>query len=83
MDVLVAPATPVSATSLGQVNMTLDGVEMLVRPNLGLFTQPISFVGLPVLAAPVQTGAMPVAVQLIAAPWREAELFRRGARAWR
>jgi aspartyl-tRNA(Asn)/glutamyl-tRNA(Gln) amidotransferase subunit A len=49
---------------------------MLVRPNLGLFTQPISFVGLPVLAAPVQTGAMPVAVQLIAAPWREAELFR-------
>ena len=76
VDVLLAPATPVSATSLGQMNMTLDGMEMMVRPNLGLFTQPISFVGLPVLAAPVQTGAMPVAVQLIAAPWREAELFR-------
>jgi AtzE family amidohydrolase len=76
VDVLLAPATPVSATSLGQLTMNLDGVEMLVRPNLGLFTQPISCVGLPVLAAPVQTAPMPVAVQLIAAPWREAELFR-------
>ena len=27
--------------------MTLGGREMLVRPNLGLFTQPISFIGLP------------------------------------
>jgi len=76
-DVLLAPATPVSATKLGQQEMTVNGQTMLVRPNLGLFTQPISFVGLPVVAAPVQTaGAMPVAVQLIAAPWREAELLR-------
>ena len=77
VDVLLAPATPVSATRIGQDEMTLDGRTMLVRPNLGLFTQPISFVGLPVVAAPVHTvGAMPVAVQLIAAPWREAELLR-------
>jgi AtzE family amidohydrolase len=77
VDILLAPATPVSATRIGQEEMTLDGRTMLVRPNLGLFTQPISFVGLPVVAAPVHTvGAMPVAVQLIAAPWREAELLR-------
>jgi Asp-tRNA(Asn)/Glu-tRNA(Gln) amidotransferase A subunit family amidase len=77
VDVLLAPATPVSATRIGQEEMTLDGRTMLVRPNLGLFTQPISFVGLPVVAAPVHTvGAMPVAVQLIAAPWHEAELLR-------
>ncbi len=77
VDVLLAPATPVSATRIGQQEMTLDGQTMLVRPNLGLFTQPISFVGLPVVAAPVQTvGSMPVAVQLIAAPWREVELLR-------
>jgi AtzE family amidohydrolase len=77
VDVLLAPATPVAATRIGQQEMTLDGQTMLVRPNLGLFTQPISFVGLPVVAAPVQTvGALPVAVQLIAAPWREAELLR-------
>jgi aspartyl-tRNA(Asn)/glutamyl-tRNA(Gln) amidotransferase subunit A len=26
----------------------LDGRETLVRPNIGLFTQPLSFIGLPV-----------------------------------
>lgn len=77
VDVLLAPATPVSATRLGQHTMQLDGVDVLVRPNLGLFTQPISFVGLPVIAAPVRTFApLPIGVQLIAAPWREADLFR-------
>ena len=35
--------------------MVLDGDEMPVRPNLGLFTQPISFIGLPVAAVPVWT----------------------------
>jgi aspartyl-tRNA(Asn)/glutamyl-tRNA(Gln) amidotransferase subunit A len=77
VDVLLAPATPVSATRLGQEEMTLDGRTMPVRPNLGFFTQPISLVGLPVVAAPVHTlGTMPVAVQLIGAPWREADLLR-------
>jgi AtzE family amidohydrolase len=77
VDILLAPATPVSATLIGQEEMTPDGRTMLVRPNLGLFTQPISFVGLPVVAAPVHTiGAMPVAVQLIGAPWNEASVLR-------
>ena len=44
------------------------------RPSIGLLTQPISFAGCPVVAAPLwpdgKTG-MPIGVQLIAAPWRE------------
>jgi aspartyl-tRNA(Asn)/glutamyl-tRNA(Gln) amidotransferase subunit A len=77
VDVLLAPATPVPATMIGQDTMTLEGVEMPVRPNLGIFTQPISFVGLPVVAAPVHTaGPMPIGVQLIGAPWSEAMLLR-------
>ncbi|MEY4488352.1 MAG: hypothetical protein RIQ79_860 [Verrucomicrobiota bacterium] len=78
VDVLIAPATPVLATLIGQEKMSLPGRELLVRPNLGLFTQPISFAGLPVIAAPIQHagGRLPVAVQLIAAPWAEASLFR-------
>ena len=77
VDVLLAPATPVPATLLGQQMMTLEGVEMLVRPNLGLFTQPISSIGLPVVAAPVHTaGPQPIGVQLIGAPWAEAALLR-------
>ncbi len=51
----------------------LDGRERLVRPNIGLFTQPISFIGLPVVTAPVWTDSqkLPIGVQIIAAPWRE------------
>lgn len=78
VDVLLAPATPVPATSLGQETMRIAGRELLVRPNLGLFTQPISFIGLPVVAAPVPraAGPLPLAVQLIGAPWSERSLLR-------
>ena len=70
VDAILAPATPCSAPLLGQKTFVLDGVELPVRANLGIFTQPISFIGLPVVAVPV-AGAMPVAVQVITAPWRE------------
>ncbi len=39
------PPTPCVAPGIGQRNMVLDGQEMAVRPNLGLFKQPISFIG--------------------------------------
>ena len=59
----------------------LDGVELPLRPNIGVFTQPISFIGLPV--APCRSGSddgLPLGVQVIAAPWRE-DLALRVARA--
>ncbi|AMA60805.1 AtzE family amidohydrolase [Bradyrhizobium sp. CCGE-LA001] len=71
VDVLIAPATPCTAPKLGQVNFTLDGVELPVRANIGIHTQPISFVGLPVVAVPVPLEPLPIGVQIIAAPWRE------------
>ncbi len=71
VDVILAPATPCSAPLLGQQSFELDGAVLPVRANLGLFTQPISFIGLPVVAVPVFGGGMPVGVQVIAAPWRE------------
>lgn len=70
-DAILAPATPVTAPKIGQVNFTLDGVEMPVRANMGLYTQPISFIGLPVVAVPVPLKPLPIGVQIIAAPWRE------------
>ncbi len=78
VDVILAPATPCRAPRIGQQTMVLDGVEMPVRPNLGLFTQPISFIGLPVVTVPVWTDgeALPIGVQLIAAPWREDVVLR-------
>jgi aspartyl-tRNA(Asn)/glutamyl-tRNA(Gln) amidotransferase subunit A len=71
VDAILAPATPCTAPGIGQETFILDGVELPVRPNLGIFTQPISFIGLPVVAVPVPLEPMPIGVQVIAAPWRE------------
>jgi len=71
VDVILAPATPCTAPLIGQQTFVLDGVELPVRANLGIYTQPISFIGLPVVAVPVPLQPLPVGVQIIAAPWRE------------
>jgi AtzE family amidohydrolase len=80
VDVILAPTTPISAPLIGQQTMILDGEEILVRPHLGLFTQPLSFIGLPVLSVPIQRpNALPLGVQLIAAPYNEALILRVAA----
>jgi 1-carboxybiuret hydrolase len=71
VDVILAPATPCVAPKLGQTTFVLDGVELPVRANVGIHTQPISFIGLPVVAVPVPLEPLPIGVQIIAAPWRE------------
>jgi aspartyl-tRNA(Asn)/glutamyl-tRNA(Gln) amidotransferase subunit A len=71
VDVILAPATPCCAPLIGQQTFVLDGVELPVRANLGIYTQPISFIGLPVVAVPVPLNPLPIGVQIIAAPWRE------------
>jgi len=71
VDVILAPATPCTAPKIGQQTFVLDGVDLPVRANLGIYTQPISFIGLPVVAVPVPLEPLPIGVQIIAAPWRE------------
>jgi Asp-tRNA(Asn)/Glu-tRNA(Gln) amidotransferase A subunit family amidase len=76
----VAPATPVPATRIGEDWLELDGQRLPLRPSLGLLTQPISCIGLPVAVVPMTSlGPLPIGVQLIAAPWRE-DLCLRAAR---
>jgi AtzE family amidohydrolase len=80
VDVILAPVTPCPAIRIGQPAISLDGVEMPSRPNLGVFTQPLSFIGLPILSVPVfEEGALPLGVQVIAAPFNEAAVLRVGA----
>ena len=80
VDIILAPTTPISAPLIGQQTMILDGEEILVRPHLGLFTQPLSFIGLPVLSVPIQRpNSLPLGVQLIAAPYNEALILRVAA----
>jgi len=79
-DVLLAPSTPCSAPKLGQKTMMLGGREVALRPNIGIFTQPISFIGLPVAAVPVYVDEpMPYGVQVIAPAWREDHCLRVAA----
>ncbi|MBI1397650.1 MAG: AtzE family amidohydrolase [Betaproteobacteria bacterium] len=79
-DLLVAPATPVPATPIGEDWLELNGTRLPLRPNMGILTQPISCIGLPVCAVPV-TGVsrLSTGVQLIAAPWREDLCLRAAA----
>ena len=80
VDIILAPSTPCRAPKSGQVTFELDGVTLPVRANIGVFTQPISFIGLPVVAVPVRVDdGLPLGVQIIAAPWRE-DLALRVAR---
>jgi 1-carboxybiuret hydrolase len=71
VDAIVAPATPCTAPLIGQQTITVGDVETPLRANLGLYTQPISFIGLPVVVVPVSLEPLPLGVQIIAAPWRE------------
>ncbi len=81
-DVLLAPATPVQATPIGAEQFELNGAMVPARPSLGLLSQPISFAGCPVVTVPLWPmglQALPIGVQVIAAPWRE-DLALRVAR---
>jgi Asp-tRNA(Asn)/Glu-tRNA(Gln) amidotransferase A subunit family amidase len=81
VDVLLAPTTPWVAPAIGAPRTTtVGGVEVLTRPHNGVFTQPLSFVGLPVISVPVaRPASLPLGVQLIGAPFAEAALFRVAA----
>jgi 1-carboxybiuret hydrolase len=80
VDVILAPATPYPAFLIGQAWVELDGVRLPAAGHLGVFTQPLSFAGLPVVAAPVTgAGPLPLGVQIIAAPWREDLVLRVAA----
>ena len=80
VDIILAPATPCPAPLIGQKTLMLDGVEVPLRPNVGVYTQPLSLIGLPIVVVPVhQPGQLPIGVQIIAAPYNEALALRVAA----
>ncbi len=78
VDVLLAPATPVVAPPIGTEWLEIGGRRLPARASMGLLTQPISCIGLPVCAVPVWGchATMPIGVQIVAAPWREDLVLR-------
>jgi 1-carboxybiuret hydrolase len=80
VDVILAPATPCPAIRANQPTITVNGQQVLSRPNIGVFTQPLSFVGLPILSVPIfKSGHLPLGVQIIAAPYNESAVLRVAA----
>jgi AtzE family amidohydrolase len=81
VDVILTPTTPFPAPLIGQQTIDIpQGTSLPVRALIGLYTQPISFIGLPALSVPVPgPGGLPLGVQLVAAPWRESVLLRVAA----
>ena len=71
-DVLIAPATPCSATPIGAEEIVINGQPLPVRASMGMLTQPISFLGLPVVTVPLRTASG----KLIAAPFNEQACLR-------
>ena len=78
VDVLLAAATPCVAPTLGTEWLEINGQRWPARPSLGLLSQPISCLGLPVCTVPVWgcDDVLPIGVQVIAAPWREDRVLR-------
>ncbi|TLV20582.1 AtzE family amidohydrolase [Klebsiella indica] len=76
-DVLIAPATPCCATPIGAQLMEINGQALPIRASMGILTQPVSFLGLPVVTVPLRTpNGQPIGVQLIAAPFNEQACLR-------
>ncbi|AJP72355.1 AtzE family amidohydrolase [Sphingomonas hengshuiensis] len=80
-DVLIAPAAGVEAPLVEDPMVVVDGMRVPARAHLGIYTQPLSFIGLPVIAAPLlRPGKLPLGFQLVGKPGAEATLFAFAAR---
>lgn len=78
-DVLIAPVAMGSAPRIDHPVVIIDGEEKPARANLGLLTQPISFLGLPVVTVPLAVPGMPLGVQLIGAKGSDHRLMAYAA----
>ena len=74
-DILLAPATPTVAPRIDEGTILIDGQPVSARANLGIYCQPLSLAGMPVVSAPYDAGALPIGVQCVTAPGREGLLF--------
>lgn len=80
-DILIAPATPYVAPRFSDATVDVNGEALDPKATLGMFTQPISFAGLPVVSAPCHAaGELPAGVQLIGRPGDERRCLDAGRR---
>jgi aspartyl-tRNA(Asn)/glutamyl-tRNA(Gln) amidotransferase subunit A len=77
-DLLLAPATPITAPSLDERQVSLGDGPSDVRAALLRFTRPFNFSGHPACAVPCgfTEGGLPIGMQLVGRPFDEATVLR-------
>lgn len=80
-DILIAPTTPSVAPKVSDGWIDVGGRRLSARANLGLYTQPLSVAGVPILSVPLKRpGKLPLGIQLISRKHAEESLFNAAAR---
>ncbi|MEM9180852.1 MAG: amidase family protein, partial [Pseudomonadota bacterium] len=80
-DILIAPTTPSVAPKVSDGWIDVGGRRVSARANLGLYTQPLSVAGVPILSVPLKRpGKLPLGIQLISRKHAEESLFNAAAR---
>jgi aspartyl-tRNA(Asn)/glutamyl-tRNA(Gln) amidotransferase subunit A len=77
-DVLLAPATPITAPRVGERQIMIRGESVDVRSALIRFTRPFNFSGHPACSVPCGFSGegLPVGMQIIGRPFDEATVLR-------
>jgi aspartyl-tRNA(Asn)/glutamyl-tRNA(Gln) amidotransferase subunit A len=76
VDVLALPTTPVTAPLLGEEEVRIGEQTLPTRSALLSLTTPWSVLGWPAISVPAgQVSGLPVGLQLVAAPGRDADLL--------
>lgn len=77
-DLLVAPSVVGVAPRIDSPMLEIGGRSVSARAHLGLYTQPLTLAGFPVLTVPLAGDGLPLGLQLIAPPGREDRLIAYG-----
>jgi aspartyl-tRNA(Asn)/glutamyl-tRNA(Gln) amidotransferase subunit A len=78
LDVLIGPATPISATEVGRNEIEVNGERQGVRPSLIRFTRPFNVTGHPAVSVPcgLTADGLPIGLQIVGRPFDEATVLR-------
>jgi len=77
-DVIIAPATPVAATRIGESIVKIRGEEETIRSAMVRFSRPANLSGNPALSIPCgwTKNGLPIGLQLIGKRWDERTLLQ-------
>lgn len=80
IDCLFTPSTPITAPRIGQVEVTLDGIQHNTRMLTTRFARGFNVLGFPALSIPCGASAegLPIGLQMVARPFEENLLLALG-----